>query len=221
MALIDALLLDPYPLDVWIASRVDGVKGSGTLNDPYNGSTQARFDGIMAMFQNQSNITIHLGPGTFSTQGYGVIAGTGWQARPGMKIVGSGIDVTILQLVNTGANEHYYAIGHPLGSGSKVDYFEVSDLTIDCNLPSGITSVACGAVRILGDHGKIRRVKARNWGTTAAGSARPCYVFSVISALPDSGVAETVDCGIENCVAILPSGNNAGQATAFHVGSQG
>ena len=39
MSLLDALLLDPAPFDTWVAYRQDGVKGSGTLNDPWNGST--------------------------------------------------------------------------------------------------------------------------------------------------------------------------------------
>lgn len=220
MSLIDSLLIDPYPFHVWITIRSDAALGSGTVNDPYDGSSQSRFDNLMALIQTQSNVTIHLGAGTFQTQGYSVVAGAGWQAKPGMKIIGSGIDVTVLKLVNAGLNEHYYAIGHSLSSTSKVDYFEVSDLTVDSNLPSGVTSVACGAIRILGDHAKIHRVKAKNWGTTAAGSGRPCYVFSVITALPDSGVSETVDSGIEDCMAVSPSANNAGQAIAFHVGSQ-
>jgi hypothetical protein len=40
MRLTDALLLEPYAQaqDVWIALRTDGVKGSGTENDPYDGS---------------------------------------------------------------------------------------------------------------------------------------------------------------------------------------
>jgi len=38
MSLLDSLLLDPARLDVWIALRTDGVKGSGTESDPYNGS---------------------------------------------------------------------------------------------------------------------------------------------------------------------------------------
>jgi hypothetical protein len=37
VSLSDALLLEPYPLDVWIAARTDGIKGSGTESDPYNG----------------------------------------------------------------------------------------------------------------------------------------------------------------------------------------
>lgn len=30
MLLLDALLLDPYRVNVWIAYRTDGIKGSGT-----------------------------------------------------------------------------------------------------------------------------------------------------------------------------------------------
>ena len=41
MSLLESLLLDPARLDVWIAARVDGVKGTGTESDPYNGSVRA------------------------------------------------------------------------------------------------------------------------------------------------------------------------------------
>ena len=39
MSLLDALLLDPARINVWISYRTDGVAGSGTQNDPYDGST--------------------------------------------------------------------------------------------------------------------------------------------------------------------------------------
>ena len=39
MSLFDALLLDPYRINVWIAYRTDGVKGTGTQADPWDGST--------------------------------------------------------------------------------------------------------------------------------------------------------------------------------------
>src|SRR5262245_41406572 len=44
MPLTDSLLLDPLApprMDIWVALRTDGVKGSGTEEDPYDGSTWA------------------------------------------------------------------------------------------------------------------------------------------------------------------------------------
>src|SRR5688572_20760472 len=40
MSLMDALLLEPHPFEVWIALRADGALGSGTQADPYNGGTR-------------------------------------------------------------------------------------------------------------------------------------------------------------------------------------
>jgi len=36
VSLTEALLLDPHPLDVWLAVRSDGLKGSGVQADPWN-----------------------------------------------------------------------------------------------------------------------------------------------------------------------------------------
>src|SRR2546426_10415872 len=89
MGLTDALLLDPYPFEIWIAQRSDGQKGTGTLNDPFDGSTAAKFDAIMSGLPGPT--CVHLGPGTFQTNGYSDDAAGGWQIRPGLRIVGSGI----------------------------------------------------------------------------------------------------------------------------------
>jgi hypothetical protein len=37
MSLLDALLLEPAPFEVWVAVRADGQKGSGRIDDPYDG----------------------------------------------------------------------------------------------------------------------------------------------------------------------------------------
>ncbi len=219
MSLLDALLLDPAPFNVWIAKRTDGLKGSGTASDPYDGSTQARFDGVMSLFAAQSNVAIHLGPGEFQTNGYNDT--TGWQARPGMKIIGSGMDVTVLKLVNVApvSAAHYFAIGHSLAT--VADTFEVCDLTIDCNLASANTNAACGGVRVMGNHARIQRVKVKNWGTKS--SSVPCFALSVITAYPDTGPSDVVNAGIEDCVVIEPydpnSSGSVGPATALHAGS--
>src|SRR5438552_13618862 len=164
MSLFDALLLDPYRLNVWIAYRTDGVKGSGTENDPFDGSTATRLDTVLNSLT--ANTRIHFGPGTFQINGYQDGAASSW-LRSGMKIVGAGIDVTTLQLVGTAtANKHYFAIGHPFSSGGSpnpMDYFELSDLTVDCNLAGTSNTVACGAVRVAGKHARVRRIKVINW----------------------------------------------------------
>lgn len=36
MSLLDALLLDPYPFECFVAYRVDSIAGSGTIDDASN-----------------------------------------------------------------------------------------------------------------------------------------------------------------------------------------
>ncbi len=96
------------------------------------------FDEVMQTIPAKTRI--HMGPGTFQTRGFAQGDQRGFQAKPGWNLVGSGIDVTVLQLVGADkADEHYHAIGmsiEPIGSAPIVplDQFEISDLTIDCNV---------------------------------------------------------------------------------------
>src|SRR5205814_9452249 len=110
-----------------------------------------------------ANTCVHLGPGEFQTAGYyDGLTGSGWQVKTGLRIVGSGIDVTKLKLANTTATtQRVYAVGHALSS-STVDFFEVSDLTIDCNfVPTQGTSWTAGAVRVMGNHSRVRSEERR------------------------------------------------------------
>src|SRR5437870_3213838 len=156
MSLLDALLLDPFRINIWISYRTDGVKGTGTQNDPWDGSTATKLDTVLNSLG--TNTRIHFGPGTFQINGYQDGAASTW-LKSGMKIVGSGIDVTTLQMVGASTtNKHYFAIGHPFSSGGQpnlMDYLEISDLTIDCNLAGATTLTACGAARVLGNHALV------------------------------------------------------------------
>ncbi len=299
MSLLDALLLDPTPFNIWIAIRTDGIKGSGTVNDPYDGGpvfgtsinitnlartgtlatatvgstagfsngdtvliagatgadggfyngyftiqnvqstsfqyvmdgtpvttpatgtikatkvTGTKLDAVMTTIP--ANTHIHLGVGFFFTLGYAIgLSGT-WQAKQGMKIVGSGMDVTTLKLINVapGSAAHYFAIGHSLAS--KVDAFEVSDLTIDCNLASANSNAACGGVRVLGNHTRIRSIKVKNWGTKT--TSMPCYGIAAITGDLTGAAAGVVDCRIEECILIQPGSSvTNGIVTAIHAG---
>jgi hypothetical protein len=227
MGLTDALFLDPHPFEIWIAARADGVKGSGTINDPFNGSTAASFDARMNELNALPGPTlVHLGSGMFETTGYSDAASGGWQPRAGMRIVGAGMGATTLKLVNANAtNAQFFAVGHKLTTGNPeapnpLDFCEVSDLTIDCNLAAqpGAT-VACGAVRLMGNHVKVRRVRVKSWGTKT--SARPCFVVAIITGDRSAGMVELIDGGIEDCIADLPSSSGtAGPITVFHAGGK-
>lgn len=216
MGLTEALLLDPYRMDTWVAYRTDGITGSGTQSDPFDGSTQTKFDALMNGFGTYT--CVHLGPGTFQTNGYNdVNPSAGWQPKAGMKIVGSGIDVTTLQVIGSATNTNCYAIGHQLSTGGGpnfMDFFEVSDLTVDCHLSGFSGTTACGAVRVMGNHAKVRRVKAINWGTKGL----PCLVIAVITADLGSGARWVEDCGIEDCIALQPDGSTVGPVRIFHAG---
>jgi len=89
MPLFDAFLLDPHRINVWIAYRTDGVKGTGTHDDPYHGSTAAKFDARMNELS--ANTCVHLGPASaaypLQTTGFWSnsdgTTGSGWQAKAG------------------------------------------------------------------------------------------------------------------------------------------
>ena len=142
MSLLDALLLDPSPFNVWITVRPDGQKGSGTISDPYDGGSN-KLDDILKSLPD--NTRVHLGPGTFLTQGYREGGnGSDWWPRPGMKIFGSGVGVTVLQ-INGGSPQafHHIAIGR-----SRLDSLDTAQ---ESNVGTGsVPSFFNFAVAILG-----------------------------------------------------------------------
>ena len=153
-----------------------------------------RFDGIMSALG--SNVRVHLGPTTanrpFLTKGYP--GANGWQAKSAMNIVGSGIDVTTLRLVGDPSGGTYYAIGHDFAAG-PVDYFDVSDMTIDCNvmIPTAAGNAVCGAVQVMGNYARVRSIKVINWG---ANSAKPLFAVCMVMADDASTAAPVANCGI-------------------------
>ncbi len=194
------------------------------------------FDALMR--QAPANIRVHIGPGTFQTRGFAANDDRGWQPKTGQNIVGAGFDVTVLQLVGADrADEHYHVVGTPItppvGATSRIEplkSFQISNLTIDCNVDNqpgrpdpGYGNVACGAVRILGTGCRLHDLKVINWGTKSL--QQGCFVLSIIqaSAQPSHAfgyplLTETQHNGIEDCIAVQPSKNNARETTVLHIG---
>jgi len=110
VALLDTFLLEGVRVNFWLATRVDGLSGCGSQADPFDAST-GQFDAVMVKIlalpeAQNAPITIYLGPGIFETKGYRTdteISLSGWQIKPGMKILGSGIEVTTIKLTNATA----------------------------------------------------------------------------------------------------------------------
>ncbi|HEV2209969.1 MAG TPA: hypothetical protein VG167_14405 [Verrucomicrobiae bacterium] len=325
MSLMDAFLLDPLPVDVWLALRTDGAVGSGTQDDPFDGSTVSipgptvssitapsapgqppgltaivttssshgfqngalvlidgadegpsyspayskyyngtfvitvltsttfsyqmigapstspasgtitcrldpyRFDAVMYSFQSSVlPVTVHLGPGTFQTKGYtptvGDMPNLGASWTPptaGMKILGSGINVTTLQLVRAvvgDSGNDYFAIGGPYNL--SVSAFEAADFTVDCNMagqPSQTTT--CAAIAIGGNHVRLRRIRAINFGTQCVLTSTECFALASGGLFPvESEPRQGIDCIIEDCIVEQPSFNNTVETTCIGLG---
>ena len=157
-----------------------------------------------------------------------------------LKLLGAGlVNVQTSYATFMLAEPHYHAVGMPIEPAgatpiAALKHFEISDLTVDCNVDNQPirfdlhpaapwANVACGGVRVLGSHTRINRVKAINWGTKSL--KQGCFVLSIIQASgqpSDVGgnpvVTATDFNGIEDCVAIQPSKNNARETTILHIG---
>jgi len=175
------------PSDVWIADRTDGQPGSGTNTDPYDGSTQARFDAIMAGIS-ATNVIIHIGEGTFQTQGT-----VTWRPKDGWTISGAGTYLTTLQ--QTVLSDANILGGQNQVIGGLVNNVVVENLTVDCNyiaLAPGQTSnnKAIQAVGVAS--GRISNVRVLHSGGTSETFALG-FFQSGIGSIPPNFVL------IENC----------------------
>jgi hypothetical protein len=141
-----------YSNEFWISTNATGniYPSGGTLDNPLDGSTEVTF--TTNMWQLPPNSKIHLLPGLFRSNP----ASYGW-VKTGDKIIGSGIDVTIVQL-DSAAHDgmavfNYYNNGNCYNT-------EISDLTVDAN--SAPPSIGHHGISIKGSENAIRRVKAIN-----------------------------------------------------------
>jgi hypothetical protein len=162
--------------DYWISTNMDS-SNLGTADNPYICNTQPAFD--LTMNSLPENSTIHILAGTYQTEGL-----SGWYVKPGQTIIGSGMDVTIIQLV-PGAPSGDTVIGSHLGTNMVV-----SDLTVDGNYTSGNYSYY--GVILNGTKLTVSKVKAINlafYDTSASseGWGIGCNAFGYGSTLQSEG----------------------------------
>ena len=188
-------------LEVWIApDRTDGLPGKGTYEDPFDGSTRAKFEVLLNALP--ASITIHLLPGTFHTLGS---TGAAF-LQEGWKIIGAGLNKTTI-IIDPLANASAQLLNF-FKESSVLNYLQLSELTLDGNIanqPNGL--IIGGATQNV--TGGFRYVHLKNWGSTPSVTNVEAFGL-VISA--DSGLnANACNIEITNCVVDPPLGNSSSQ----------
>jgi hypothetical protein len=155
-----AAILGGVDTEYWISTNATGNVLGFSTNNPLNtldGSNETNFDRNMNDLP--ANFTIHLMPGTFHTRG-----NVAWNANPGIKILGSGMDSTIIQFSSNtvasfkGATWHNFITEKSqFGDSNTV----VRDLTLDCNYQPGIRTTLNG-IGLFGSGNLVSHVKFLN-----------------------------------------------------------
>ena len=188
---------------LYLAIRKDGQIGSGTYLNPYNANTQQLFDSYISGAK--AGKTIYLSSGTFKTHGYKQRTTNGSYVKSGWKLIGQGIDKTIIKLVEA------KAYGGPYWCfGTDYDQFAHNttwkDFTLDCNLDGQIdkTGICIGGIALGGNHISYNNIKVINWGTRSLGLE--CFVLA-------AGGTNVINhdnltgAKIENCIVTNPAPN--------------
>jgi hypothetical protein len=187
--------------EFWVATN-GNLSATGTIGDPYDGSTQPKFDAVMNAMP--TNCTIHLLGGTYLTKG----AWDSFWIKTGQKILGSGMDITTVKLTNSSGHGVMGSID-PNAVG-----IEVCDLTIDANGQSNGTNLTWGGISIGGSHAALRRVKVKN---LCHGTEGYSEVFGIIVAGTDNVSAEGFV--IEDCVVMPPISGSVCSSIAIFAGT--
>jgi hypothetical protein len=189
--------------------RTDGFPGSGTQLDPYDGSTAAKFDALIAGFRYTPNLGIHLvGPGPFQTY-----AGHNWFVRSGWVISGDGMYSTTIQMVGNVAGLHFDVNVFKSDPNLATDNVTIKDLTIDCNWaelsqtadtgPHGEKYIKTGGIMLWGSNNLIDHVYCINsYGSFEVGMEE----FTIM--LAASRFADATNDVIQYCRVESPQGTH-------------
>ena len=173
--------------EFYLSARTDGKDGTGTIIDPFNASTQPKFDALFAAFG--PSTVIHLGPGTYHTKG-----GTMFQVKSYWKIHGAGYEVTRIIQDRTGK------IGCQIFSG-RADGVEIEDMSFDCGFQNqqvinGKIRANASAIGIGGNHIAVRRCLVKNYGSPYDAETGENFAVFIGSADPANGE----DLIVEDCI---------------------
>jgi len=156
LALLALTIPAPAQSEVHIAARTDGKEGIGTAADPFDGSTQATFDAVLARLKPAT--AVYIGAGTFHTKGE-----ASFKVQPNTKIRGAGMEVT--RIIQDGTGKTHACVFSGRGGG-----IEIEDLSIDCGYASqrkvnGEVKCNAAAIHLYGSNLAVRRCMVSNYGS--------------------------------------------------------
>lgn len=203
--------------EVWVSAAPTSDSATGSSADPYDGSTQEKFDALMVSFQALPDLTIHLGAGTFRSD---VTADGRWVVKPGWIIEGAGMYETTCQMMGNLQGRHFDHEFFKSPSNVATDNVAIRDLTVDCNWAEleltadvgakGEKFGAIFAISLGGSHILIERVRHLNSRGSWSNSNES---FGI--GLGTSSVGDGTGNIIRNCRAESPQGNY-GSPFALH-----
>ena len=144
MSLLDALLDEDVPYmspatsptdgakrEVYIAIRKDGVVGSGSAADPYDGSTRVKLSDILNGKEKRQNTRFNFGPGIFKTAGGAREGDTlfDWLPLSGQEFIGAGMYATTLRFELLNETPQFNSRYSLIASHDPVNGVLISDMT--------------------------------------------------------------------------------------------
>lgn len=201
--------------DIYLSVRGDGRRGSGSAQDPFDASSAAKFDAILARFRENANF--FYSPGIYETTGGHYR--TRPTANPHCHHFGAGVDRTIIRLV--GAT-------HPTEDGTifyadydvSVDGFELHNLTLDCNASGNPKfrdgTGAVGAINVVGNNLLFSNLKVEHFGTGKRGVE--CFPFFCDAGAGHAG-AQYANIRLENSLFTEPTTGNKDGLTCAAIGA--
>lgn len=189
--------------EVWIKLRGDGLPGTGSQANPFNGDGPLWLDKLLRGLP--ENTVIHFGPGEYLTRGYH--AGEAdpskiWQPKRGWKIIGAGIDSVVLRLVDASIPTTGYSV---IGSeyNQNADDLEIIGMTLDADLDNQAGAKLVNCCGVFGSRIHVHHIKGRRFGSLD--NTLECFAISANGGHPNVGPkAGNV---IEDCILIDPSPN--------------
>jgi len=196
--------------EVWFDPS--GIAGTTSANGSYTnplGGSGNLFDKNMhelcagkAGAPNYSNIVIHLRAGTYMTTGWRFNSRFEpnepvWRLRQGQRLVGDGIDITIIRRSKP-ENDLYYVVGSAPGETGV----EIADLTVDANYWASSNPRISGGGVNFGNLGRARGIKVVGTSGNTTVNGGDAEVFSLrMSGTTLSGTVDRTATGglIANC----------------------